>query len=44
MDQSYMLLLGKFTKKDLLEFYNGEEIKEKYKSLEKSIQDLINNR
>ncbi len=31
---------GKLTKKDLLDFYSGEEVKEKYKSLEKHIESL----
>jgi len=31
---------GKLTKKDLLDFYSGEEVKEKYKSLEKHIEGL----
>ena len=31
---------GKLTKKDLLEFYSGEEVKEKYKSLEKQIESV----
>jgi hypothetical protein len=31
---------GKLTKKDLLDFYNGEEIKDKYNSLEAGIEGL----
>jgi len=31
---------GKLTKKDLLDFYSGEEVKEKFKSLEKHIEGL----
>ncbi len=31
---------GRLTKKDLLDFYNGEEIKEKYKLLEKNIDEF----
>jgi len=31
---------GKLTKKDLLDFYSGEEVKDKYKSLEKHIDGL----
>lgn len=31
---------GKLTRKDLLDFYSGEEVKEKYKSLEKHIEGL----
>lgn len=31
---------GKLTKKDLLEFYSGEDVKEKYKVLENTINDL----
>jgi hypothetical protein len=31
---------GKLTKKDLLEFYSGEEVKEKYKQIE---NELTNN-
>ena len=31
---------GKLTKKDLLDFYSGEEVKDKYKSLEKHIEGL----
>ncbi len=33
---------GTLTKKDLLDFYMGEEIKDKYKIIEKNIEDLYN--
>jgi hypothetical protein len=32
---------GSLTKEDLLQFYNGEEVKEKYRLIEKEIQDQI---
>jgi hypothetical protein len=33
---------GKLTKKDLLDFYNGEEIKEKFKQKEEEIMNMTN--
>lgn len=45
-NQKYLLKFlkeGKLTKKDLLEFYQGEEVKDNFKALEKEIEQLGNN-
>ncbi len=34
---------GKLTKKDLLDFYQGEDVKDSFKSIEKQIEQLTNN-
>ncbi len=42
-NQKYLtqfLATGTLTKKDLLEFYMGEEIKDQYKLIEKDINEL----
>ena len=41
--QKYLLKFltdGKLNNKDLLEFYQGEDVKEKFKAIEKSIEEL----
>lgn len=45
-NQKYLLKFlkdGKLTKKDLLDFYQGEEVKESFKAIEKQIEQLSNN-
>ncbi len=45
-NQKYLLKFlkdGKLTKKDLLDFYQGEEVKESYKAVEKHIEQLTLN-
>jgi len=42
-NQEYLLKFlkdGNLTKKDLLDFYLGEEVKEQYKMIEKEIEDI----
>jgi hypothetical protein len=46
-NQEYMkkfLIDGTLTKKDLLDFYSGEDIKDKYRIIEKDIEDEVNNK
>ena len=42
-NQEYLkrfLSQGTLTKKDLLDFYSGEDVKDKYRLIEKEINDL----
>ena len=46
-NQEYMVKFlkdGTLTKKDLLEFYLGEDVKDKFKPIEKEINELGSNR
>jgi hypothetical protein len=46
-NQEYMkkfLIEGTLTKKDLLDFYSGEDIRDKYRIIEKVIKSEINDR
>lgn len=45
-NQKYLLKFlkdGKFTKKDLLDFYQGEEVKDSFKAIEKQIEQITLN-
>ena len=45
-NQKYLLKFlneGKLTKKNLLDFYQGEEVKDNFKAIEKQIEQLGHN-